>query len=238
MAKFKKKKKAPPVDPPQDPPADPPAGKSKKANDDDLLSSVVNRQKANKKRPVGRPPKNKDGKPGEKEEKEKKKVLSDEEKKELVDIAAKASADAQIGLMSALFGRTFSSGYYGKDDDEILGVGFKYWYRVRGVPFPAWAVFILCQLAYFGVRFGDPANRKAVKDSFSKFKGKIVDEKAGPPPRQPERGQAQTAPAIASASTPKKEEPEVIEEVKPPKPGDGLRQPIGGDGEDGFIKGA
>ncbi len=219
------------------------AGAGKGKNTGDFLDAAVQRQSGNKKRPVGRPRKEGDNSRDPREEKKKKEKEKIVEDPELIDIAAQASADAQIGLLSAIFGPRFGSGYYGKDDNEILAVGFKYWYRVRGVPFPAWAVFVLCQLAYFGIRFGDPANRQAVKNSFAKFRGKIIDAKEVP--KQPAPG-TQPAPAsVAAASSSSKpiEDAVVVDEVAapappaaPPAPGADLRRPIGGNGEADFLR--
>ena len=213
-------------------------------NGDDLLSQVVKKQSEIKKRPVGRP--RKEGErpgaagerpgpgPGPTKAKEKIEPVDPE----LIEQAALASAEAQTGLLSALFGKSFSSGYYGKDDNKILMVGFRYWYKARGIPFPPWAIFVLCQLAYFGLRFGDNENREAVKDAFNKFRGKIIDEKpsaaaGGPAPTQPAPAAAAGGPApaparpapAAAAGAPA---PAPVFVMATPEPGSKMGQLVGG----------
>jgi len=202
-----------------------------RAGNRDLFSEVVDRQGAKTKRPVGRPANPADKK--KKEEKERKAVLDPE----LIEEAARASAKAQEGLLVALFGKTFRLGAYESDEDNLLVTGYRFWYRTYGIPFPPWAIFVFCQLAYFGTRLGDPENRKAVKEAMTKLTGIGRPKDIGVVKRAPER--AETAPpgqgapplapaaAAATATAPARQIP-----TAPPLPDDVKLHPdghVGGD---------
>jgi len=91
---------------------------------------------------------------------------------EMMAISTDATVEAEIGLMSAIFGDSFESGAYGADDKKILKTGWRYYFRVTGMPYlPGWLVLLFVHLAWIGPRVG--ANRTTVKNSLSKFFDKV-----------------------------------------------------------------
>ncbi len=132
---------------------------------DDLLGKVVADQQAQKHRPVGRTPKDKDFS-------EEKKLRDVRDDPELVELTAEASADAEIAILSALFGKTFEPDYKDRDDRKMLVLGYRYWFKAYGIPFPPWGLFLLTQIAYVAFRLGDSYNRARIKAAIDKLTSK------------------------------------------------------------------
>lgn len=108
--------------------------------------------------------------------------FTEDEERELMEVGADATTEAEIGLMTALFGDSFQSGHYGTDDRKILKVGWKYYFRVTGMTYlPGWLVLLMVHVSYLGQRVGSKAARAQVSGAFGRMWAKISGKKSTQP---------------------------------------------------------